>query len=693
LSRGGSAGGPVEAPGAATPKGRLFWLRVREEARELAGWERRALERARREGYEPRLHELSGQVRESRYGLPPQRPEDEGLGSPEEELAAGVPRGGHLGALLRVWILLALGEHGRAVATNAQRAIRHLRTAVKHLIPALREGPRALLRLWRGAETSVDPLSPSLRAAWMLLETEPPRGDDRLVLVGDSVELIQLVIHARGVETPLPGRVAVVLCQGRLDDDERARFGRLPKSLGVLTGFPAWYVFGVAGEARTGLEEFLGRCVEDVAELPRRLFEGGDTERARPMGRHPVAVVVRTPWVMCGSTILFANQTEYLLERGYFVMEVVINDLTPPRDPESAWKDFQADNRLSRAHVTVLLNLSVRPWTWLRMLLSEPGALRRGRLARRAAVLQRVDLPETMNRICQRIRPHLAIVNHCFNIPVTQTLFPDTPIVLETQDVQAAQLELQVEANGGGGRPSKFDVELAEELRLARCAQALVSVNQEETEFFVGREGLGPIATIHPYLIDGPRHEHSTGANAEMIDVLLVASDNAGNVDSVRWLMKEIAPRLERAGVEVTVIGNVNRAIAQEAPNVRFLGRVKDVGSYYEHARLVVLPVTEGTGISIKTMEALTLGKPVVATSHALRGVPQGERELPTFDEAEEFSREVCRLLRDAAARAARAAEARRLAERHFSKKEYFRRWDRVLSEVLGVPDELGGLP
>ncbi len=52
-----------------------------------------------------------------------------------------------------------------------------------------------------------------------------------------------------------------------------------------------------------------------------------------------------------------------------------------------------------------------------------------------------------------------------------------------------------------------------------------------------------------------------------------------------------------------------------------FLGRVEDPGAVYANARLVLLPTIGGTGLSIKTVEALSSGLPLIATPQALRGM------------------------------------------------------------------------
>ena len=93
-------------------------------------------------------------------------------------------------------------------------------------------------------------------------------------------------------------------------------------------------------------------------------------------------------------------------------------------------------------------------------------------------------------------------------------------------------------------------------------------------------------------------------------------------------------------------------------------------------ARLALLPTTSGTGLSIKTVEAMASGLPLIATSHAFRGMNLDAGALGNVklvDDAEGFAA----ALRAIAAapvstRADREASATRKAyDAHFSERAY----------------------
>jgi glycosyltransferase involved in cell wall biosynthesis len=72
-----------------------------------------------------------------------------------------------------------------------------------------------------------------------------------------------------------------------------------------------------------------------------------------------------------------------------------------------------------------------------------------------------------------------------------------------------------------------------------------------------------------------------------------------------------------------------------------FAGEVADLIPYYRAARCVIAPMVSGSGISIKTIEALALGKPFVGTSKAFRGMPMDRLKaagVQAHDEPQAFA-------------------------------------------------------
>jgi polysaccharide biosynthesis protein PslH len=97
------------------------------------------------------------------------------------------------------------------------------------------------------------------------------------------------------------------------------------------------------------------------------------------------------------------------------------------------------------------------------------------------------------------------------------------------------------------------------------------------------------------------------------------------NVDAMVWFVQEVMPLL-RAGpdtVRLSIVGaNPSPAVQRLAgPDVTVTGRVADVRPYVVHADAVVAPLRIARGIQNKVLEAMAMGRPVIASPQAFDGV------------------------------------------------------------------------
>jgi glycosyltransferase involved in cell wall biosynthesis len=127
----------------------------------------------------------------------------------------------------------------------------------------------------------------------------------------------------------------------------------------------------------------------------------------------------------------------------------------------------------------------------------------------------------------------------------------------------------------------------------------------------------------------------------------------APNVLAAEFLAREVFPRVRsrRPDARLTIVGrspaSAVRALG-ELPGVEVTGEVPDIRSWLRESRVYVCPMTAGTGIKNKLLEAMACGLPCVATPLALQGIraAPGSEVLVGMD-AEELARETTRVLSD----------------------------------------------
>jgi glycosyltransferase involved in cell wall biosynthesis len=264
--------------------------------------------------------------------------------------------------------------------------------------------------------------------------------------------------------------------------------------------------------------------------------------------------------------------------------------------------------------------------------------------------------------------------NHFFLMPIARRLSRGTaPILLDTHDLQARQFALINETMPWLSPRATYESMLARELEAMRGADLLLHLNAQEAEDFCALLPEKAHALLYPAIPEAP-----TGPGGP--DIVLVASNNTANVDSVIWFLREVAPKAQ--GVVVKIVGNVDAAVRSKAPEHYaahkdwFVGRVDHPGAVYANARIALLPTISGTGLSIKSVEALSSGLPLIATTQAMRGMDEEALRLPGVviaDSAREFADALSRAAAiaplDESAR--RASPARRYYESRFSLAAY----------------------
>lgn len=166
------------------------------------------------------------------------------------------------------------------------------------------------------------------------------------------------------------------------------------------------------------------------------------------------------------------------------------------------------------------------------------------------------------------------------------------------------------------------------------------------------------------------------------------AMDYWPNVDAVSWFSQDILPRLRarRPGLRLHIVGRnpapAVKALASDA--VRVTGTVPDVRPYLQHAGVVVAPLRLARGVQNKILEAMAMGRPVVAAAECASALSaRAGEDLLAAQTAEDHAAAVFSLLDDPP-RAARIGEAgRRCVLAAYSWAAHLQALDRHIARVV----------
>ncbi len=230
---------------------------------------------------------------------------------------------------------------------------------------------------------------------------------------------------------------------------------------------------------------------------------------------------------------------------------------------------------------------------------------------------------------------------------------------------------------------------LALECAEMRDADLLIHLNDEEAQSWRKLLPDQRHALIYPAIKSAP-----TGPGGS--DIIIVASANHPNYLSVAWFLREVRPLAP--DVALRIIGNIDQIFRARAPELfaehatLFCGRIDDLDAAYANAAAILLPTTSGHGISIKTIEALSSGTPLIATPEAFRGMaidPASLANVTLVADARSFAEALRRIGEKPAASPLdrRSSDTRRLYERLFAVDAYTRALSEAVQPLLSLQE------
>lgn len=150
------------------------------------------------------------------------------------------------------------------------------------------------------------------------------------------------------------------------------------------------------------------------------------------------------------------------------------------------------------------------------------------------------------------------------------------------------------------------------------------------------------------------------------------ALDWAPNREGLEWFLTEVMPVLQKENekIEFHVAGRnapdqfikfLNR------PGVIFHGEVADAKDFISNHGIMAVPLLSGSGIRIKILEGMAMGKCIVTTTIGAEGIPAVHgKHLLVADSANAFAENLLTLLNDSEMARAMAAGARKLIQEKF---------------------------
>jgi hypothetical protein len=192
------------------------------------------------------------------------------------------------------------------------------------------------------------------------------------------------------------------------------------------------------------------------------------------------------------------------------------------------------------------------------------------------------------------------------------------PVVLDMHDLMHKRAE-SFQANGIR-YPLQIDKET--EFRIIDTFDAVIAIQHAEastleknlTQCQVLRVGVDTFKPIPMPNASDPR-------------ILYIGGANECNVDGLLWFLHEVWPEVVCAApaAELVIAGDIGNSIRPLIPappaNTRFLGFVEDPSTLYAWSNICINPINFGSGLKIKTVEALGASRPLITSPVGVDGM------------------------------------------------------------------------
>jgi hypothetical protein len=348
--------------------------------------------------------------------------------------------------------------------------------------------------------------------------------------------------------------------------------------------------------------------------------------------QRPAVVITGLPWLRTGSGKVMEEQVAFFKSIGWIVFFVACPFTAKQTLSDPIWEQFKQQSSDLAADATAIAAFEkpVRrrgPFGKLEARWKKINALHW-----RMSLSQMVILTDELRDDLRAADVRLILANHVYTLELAKRIKAEVvkrnvPLCVVTHDVQSHILSDNSIVNPFTKRPDRLQDLEETEVRALSAAQYLIHVSHDDLGFFERRLPAIRQTAILPCAPDrtdlGVDRPGEKGA-----DFLFVGSNHIANSEAIEWLLKDVYPNFDEPKPSLRIVGKVDRLVEAKHPDLFnryrsfFIGEVPDLIDEYLSARCILIPMISGRGVSIKTVEATSMGLPIVGGAAAFRGLP-----------------------------------------------------------------------
>lgn len=186
------------------------------------------------------------------------------------------------------------------------------------------------------------------------------------------------------------------------------------------------------------------------------------------------------------------------------------------------------------------------------------------------------------------------------------------------------------------GYKAAYYLKQEEESKALRRASYIFAMQDVEAEYF---KKLAPGTNV---LINYSNYDYYEQPVIGNHAILYFSGASSLNLQGLKWFIEEVFPKIKREfkDVKLCIAGGICKMLSgmEEYDNIELFGHVDNPYDYFMKGDIAINPCQLGTGLKIKTFEAISYSKVVMVHPHSLVGIfQQGDAPIFSSDNAEDW--------------------------------------------------------
>jgi len=261
-------------------------------------------------------------------------------------------------------------------------------------------------------------------------------------------------------------------------------------------------------------------------------------------------------------------------------------------------------------------------------------------------VTSRIVRGEEWTRILESVRrfqPDVIFCDHIHSGVVASRLSDtlDIPMIVRSHDIEHLHYRYYFQCAKGSKKLLRLlslnHLEQYEK-SLFKKSLAFFDISRDDLKFWK-QQGFENGYFLPP-LIDAKSGQNNGDSNDAGVreeityDVVFLGNLNSeNNVAGVTWFVEEVFPILKERSPDIkALISGSNpvpgiKEICQNKPGLDLKINPPSASKIYQSGRVLIDPVATGSGVSIKSLDMLAIGKPIVSRPKGLSGLPEEAKQ------------------------------------------------------------------